>query len=142
MSKKILLIDDEVKFINFHINYYNDELGEVIHVTNPNEALKIYDHYFLELGLIIVDIMMDDTGFKEGTNEETEYGYSTGLVLIKKFVEIMKEKGRYINIIVTSARKDLPEEISTQVKMKIIKPYFPDSFIKEIKSLFMNDETL
>jgi CheY-like chemotaxis protein len=139
--KTIFFVDDE-KYINtpfvefLELHDYN-----VIFVNSISEGELLFKEKFNQIDLVLLDVMM---GIKDEEIEndpklikQTDSGYSAGIYLYKQFTNFMNEKKKKIPIIFLTARFNLGDGLSDELKdvSRIIKPTDPNSIISQIQDL-------
>lgn len=132
MAKKILFIDDDVKRVHSHTEMMGIEGYEIEMKTSAQEALEDFRIHKDDYDIIILDIMMPKDEF---TREETNFGRTTGLVLLEKLREISKD----IPIIVLTVLRD-PSVVEKARKLGVaeylLKPHLPSKLIEIIRKYY------
>ena len=108
MSKRVLWLDNDPKYINVYASYLKDQPTpyEVTVVPTLTEAEKklaegTYD-------LLILDVMIPTKNAQEETTyppEQTEHGLNTGLAFFVRHKEELEQAGT--KVLVSTARIDL-----------------------------------
>jgi len=127
--KNILFIDDDYKRLSSHFEMLRIQGYTVNAVTSAKEALEEFRENKDKYDLIILDIMMPKDEF---TREETSFGRTTGLVLLKKFREISEE----IPIIVLTVLRDptiMEKAQKLGVNEYLLKPQLPSQLAEAIE---------
>lgn len=81
MAKRVLFIDDDIGRISSHVEMLEMEGNRVETMSSAKEALATFSAHADEYDVIILDVMLPRDDF---TQEETNFGRETGLVLLEK----------------------------------------------------------
>jgi len=146
MKSIILFLDDE-NIRTKPLRYALEDTGdyEVDYFRAPHEALKAFESDPKRYSLLIIDIMMPNFGIKELADfeipeiqESNEGGMITGLAVLVKLREIMKNADYVIPIIILTAREDIEKHLKylkIQPDKIIYRPVYYNDFIVGIKEV-------
>lgn len=132
--KSILFIDDDYKRMGSFEEMLNIEGYAVKFITSAKEVLEEFRLHKDNYGVIILDIMMPKGEF---TREETNYGRTTGLVLLEKLRQISKD----IPIIVLTVLRDpsvMEKARKLGVNEYLLKPQLPSKLIEVVEKLYQS----
>ncbi|HNW88437.1 MAG TPA: response regulator [Bacteroidales bacterium] len=134
----ILFIEDD--------RQYADDFIKIVSVLQPewkikwasgvSEAIKDFENY-ATFNIIILDIMMpaEKPPFTLEEMKQSDKGLDSGLILLDKIKQLQNND---VKIIVVSARKDLPKEITEKIDVSLYfnKPIQTTEIVNNIQTLF------